>query len=151
MHFADWDDSIHLDENQQKRIKSAAKADLTPIDIDKIHECGTFGGRHGTYHTTLQQCDCYDFSTRGIPCKHMYRLAYELGLIRINGVKSDPSAVITKDGIAVKDQADKERITALIDGLSEESQDAVLKVLLEIKNINKKAALSWAIDYLLGM
>ena len=81
----------------------------------------------------------------------MYRLAYELGLIRINGVKSDPSAVITKDGIAVKDQADKERITALIDGLSEESQDAVLKVLLEIKNINKKAALSWAIDYLLGM
>ncbi len=34
-----------------------------------------------TYHTTLTQCDCVDFKINGNPCKHMYRLAMELGLL----------------------------------------------------------------------
>lgn len=34
-----------------------------------------------TYHTTLTQCSCMDFKIKGNPCKHMYRLATELGLV----------------------------------------------------------------------
>lgn len=31
------------------------------------------------YHTTLTSCTCPDFAERQLPCKHMYRLAEELG------------------------------------------------------------------------
>lgn len=31
------------------------------------------------YHTTLTSCTCPDFKERNVPCKHMYRLANELG------------------------------------------------------------------------
>ena len=34
-----------------------------------------------TYHTTLESCDCPDFQNRHCTCKHMYRLAMELGLL----------------------------------------------------------------------
>ena len=34
-----------------------------------------------TYHTTLESCDCPDFQNRHHTCKHMYRLAMELGLL----------------------------------------------------------------------
>lgn len=34
-----------------------------------------------TYHTTLETCDCPDFQNRHHTCKHMYRLAMELGLL----------------------------------------------------------------------
>jgi len=32
------------------------------------------------YTTSLLNCDCEDFKRRNIPCKHMYKLAYELGV-----------------------------------------------------------------------
>lgn len=36
---------------------------------------------NNTYHTTLESCDCPDFQNRHHICKHMYRLAMELGLL----------------------------------------------------------------------
>uniref|UniRef100_UPI0028A2CD53 SWIM zinc finger family protein n=1 Tax=Oscillibacter sp. TaxID=1945593 RepID=UPI0028A2CD53 len=33
------------------------------------------------YHTTLYKCSCPDFSRRNIVCKHMFRLAMEVGLL----------------------------------------------------------------------
>lgn len=36
-------------------------------------------GRDGTYRVTLSDCECVDFYRRQLPCKHMYRLALELG------------------------------------------------------------------------
>ncbi len=35
------------------------------------------------YDTSLSACDCYDFQERKMPCKHIYRLAVELGIIEI--------------------------------------------------------------------
>jgi hypothetical protein len=35
------------------------------------------------YDTSLSYCDCFDFQERALPCKHIYRLAAELGLIEI--------------------------------------------------------------------
>ncbi len=36
------------------------------------------------YTTSLLNCDCEDFKRRNLPCKHMYKLAYELNVIDEN-------------------------------------------------------------------
>ena len=36
------------------------------------------------YITSLSNCECEDFKKRHFPCKHMYKLAYELGIIDEN-------------------------------------------------------------------
>lgn len=35
------------------------------------------------YDTSLKTCNCGDFQYRKLPCKHIYRLAVELGIIEI--------------------------------------------------------------------
>ena len=32
------------------------------------------------YAVSLSDCECVDYERRGLPCKHMIRLAFELGL-----------------------------------------------------------------------
>lgn len=52
---------------------------LTVYDIDKEAQMGLIND----YHVTLEECTCPDFQynqARKKPCKHMYRLAMELGL-----------------------------------------------------------------------
>lgn len=39
-------------------------------------------GHDNVYDVSLLKCDCVDFQRRQLPCKHMYRLAMELGLIK---------------------------------------------------------------------
>lgn len=34
-----------------------------------------------TYNVRLDRCDCMDFKERHLPCKHIYRLALELGIV----------------------------------------------------------------------
>ena len=38
-------------------------------------------GGQGIYHTTLYKCTCPDYSYRHQPCKHMYYLAVDMGLL----------------------------------------------------------------------
>lgn len=33
------------------------------------------------YKVSLENCDCEDFSKSGLPCKHIYKLALELGIV----------------------------------------------------------------------
>ena len=74
-----WAD-VHSEPDQAKRAKRAYEADNTPLSVDRDNLRGTFQGSHGRYDTTLEQCTCVDFVRRKLPCKHMYRLAIELGL-----------------------------------------------------------------------
>lgn len=76
-----WDAEIHLTEHATKRIKSAKSAQLTPIKIDKEEMYGYFRGSHGHYETWLDECNCNDFKRYSLPCKHIYRLAIELGIL----------------------------------------------------------------------
>lgn len=99
MHFnEEWDSSIHSDPEQIKRQKSAVIARLTPITIDSVSCSGTFkGSRASFYSTTLNSCTCVDFSRRGLPCKHIYRLAHELNQFNLGDsvssvVPVEPSA-----------------------------------------------------------
>lgn len=89
--------AIHSEPDQQKRITSAKKAENTPLTIDKNSAVGSFSGSHGVYSTTLETCNCADFSNRNKPCKHIYRLAIECGLIDAGAFYSDRNAVKSPD------------------------------------------------------
>lgn len=81
-----WDAAIHTTEHAAKRIKSAKSAELTPIKIDKKEMYGYFRGSHGHYETWLNECSCNDFRRYKLPCKHIYRLAIELGFLNEKAV-----------------------------------------------------------------
>lgn len=78
--WSKWSD-IHGLPDQQKRIASAKKSACTPVSLDPSTCTGIFKGSSGTHTTSLDHCSCVDFNRRKLPCKHMYRLAMELGLL----------------------------------------------------------------------
>lgn len=48
--------------------------------LDTEAETAVIIGRtESAYSVSLEECDCSDFERRGLPCKHMIRLALELG------------------------------------------------------------------------
>ena len=75
-----WD-GCHDTTDQQKRIASATTASCTPVFITPEESSGNFQSSRGNYETTLEHCNCGDFIRRHQPCKHMYRLAMEFGLL----------------------------------------------------------------------
>lgn len=82
MTFGNWNEQIHEDPEQVKRLQKAQKADTTPDSIDLELQTGIFkGSGKKPYVATLDSCTCGDFIRRQVPCKHMYRLAMELSLI----------------------------------------------------------------------
>lgn len=84
MTFGNWPDELLHDSEQKKRMVSAASTKTKPQSIDTLNQSGTFVGSAATpYTTTLNTCTCVDFIRRKLPCKHMYRLASELGLFVI--------------------------------------------------------------------
>lgn len=72
---------IHSAPGQEKRLDSARAAACTPLQVSQCGGTAEFKGSGGVYHTSLNSCGCEDFRSRNLPCKHMYRLALELGLI----------------------------------------------------------------------
>lgn len=76
----------------ERRHKAALSGELTPLELKKSEKCGIFAGSEGNvYETSLSECTCPDFAINGgqIPCKHMIRLAMELGEIPDDGIVSD--------------------------------------------------------------
>lgn len=75
-----WPEELHLADDQIRRQKSALEKKLTPVSINREAETGIFKGSKGeTYEVTLENCTCGDFRRTKKPCKHMYRLAMEVG------------------------------------------------------------------------
>lgn len=66
------------------RLYHALDENITPASEIRIE--ATFLSNHDNslYVTTLNSCTCRDFryNTHGKPCKHMYALAWQLGIIR---------------------------------------------------------------------
>ena len=78
---------IHQSAEQLSRQKSALK--LNVENINKEEKTGIING----YTVTLDECSCRDWIIRRLPCKHMYRLAHELGIFELKGtVKNDKNA-----------------------------------------------------------
>jgi len=84
IHFGEWDDEVHLEEKQKRSIERARKWDCAPVpgSLDKEDQRCVFHGDHGDYDVSLGRCNCGAFRGKA-PCKHIYRLAAELGLIDI--------------------------------------------------------------------
>lgn len=82
--WPDWDNSIHCDESQINRQGYAITYPFT-FNINKKTKTARFSSTSilPYYDTTLSSCTCADFQERKLPCKHIYRLAKELGIIDI--------------------------------------------------------------------
>ena len=79
--FGPWPEHP-ADADEEKRLASAQQSKTTPTSIDKEHETGVFyGSGKDPYQTSLASCTCNDFVRRKKPCKHVFRLAMELGII----------------------------------------------------------------------
>lgn len=103
--WPDWEPSIHADEAQISRQGRAMTYPFS-FDIDKESQTARFSSTSDLpyYDTSLNKCNCGDFETRKLPCKHIYRLAVELGIIEI--IKR-PSGGYDKDKVAaIKNSTD---------------------------------------------
>lgn len=75
-----WPASLHDSSEQQDRQLRARSAQCIPLGISHKNKLAVISSaeEQRTYLTSLGDCQCPDFVIRGLPCKHMYRLAYEL-------------------------------------------------------------------------
>lgn len=82
--WSDWDYSIHCDKSQTDRQGRSITYPFT-FKINKYSQSARFSSTSELpyYDTTLSSCTCMDFQERKLPCKHIYRLALELGIIDI--------------------------------------------------------------------
>ena len=80
--FGPWDASIHALPEQIRKIDRARKAETSPSSTDPSTFTGVFpSSGQNPYYTSLDSCTCPNFRINKLfPCKHMYRLAMELGL-----------------------------------------------------------------------
>lgn len=85
-----WNNAeLNNNEEQIVRQLNARSNKCRPLSISIDERKGTFlGSDRSTYETTLDNCTCKDFSFRKLPCKHMYRLAHELGFFRLDKISS---------------------------------------------------------------
>ena len=70
--------SLHSEADQLKRVKSALNLKMDFVDFE-AHK-----GKIKNYDVSLDKCTCVDFGLRRKPCKHIYRLAIELGIFNAN-------------------------------------------------------------------
>ncbi len=124
-----WKPEIHTADHALKRIKSAQSAKLTPLKFEPENSCAFFQGGHGQYTTFLDSCTCMDFQRSKKPCKHIYRLAIELGLMDIDA-KSDKNAIVTPKAkrISLDETID------LVESFSENAQRELLTIAANIRS-----------------
>lgn len=91
MSFFSSDDSLHKGEDQLKRIKSALKLKMDSVDFE------TQTGHIKDYDVSLDRCTCMDFGRRRKPCKHIYRLAIELGIFKADSDNPKTISPSTKE------------------------------------------------------
>ena len=81
MTFGNWDCSTHESYEQIKRIAFSQRIKPANVSINSADEAARIVGTDGIYTVTLNNCTCYDFESRQLPCKHIYRLAFKLGYL----------------------------------------------------------------------
>ena len=76
-----WSPSLLNSYEQEKRRKRSHSVNLLSLDRKKARATflSTNSWEQNIYTTSLDMCTCPDFEERHMPCKHIYRLAKELG------------------------------------------------------------------------
>jgi len=90
--FNNPNDELHLTPAQLKSRIAAKKIKASDITMNADHSCDISGSSPEPYHVTLDSCTCQDFQYNkktAAPCKHIYRLASELGVMDLP--KPDPA------------------------------------------------------------
>lgn len=78
--FGSWDVSIHGADGQDLRFDRAMFQNIVIRSYDPAAGSAEILGTRGeSYETTLDTCTCEDFQRRGLPCKHIYKLALARG------------------------------------------------------------------------
>lgn len=120
--FGEWDSGLHTLPDQIKRIATAKKKETTPSSVNREDETALFpGSGKRPYETSLSSCTCGDFFRRHLPCKHIYRLAMELGTFDADfekGVNKNLSLSI-------------QEVAAILENFSDEVQLFILDMLRE--------------------
>ncbi len=95
--WAKWPLEIHQNQPQLERQERASSPYYSPLSLSPDKGSALFLGNYGNYNTTLLKCDCEDYKRRLLPCKHMYRLAYELDVFMLDDVQTvpDPSTLMS--------------------------------------------------------
>ena len=76
-----WKNEIHSEKKQVIKQKKAIESECKPKKINEDDFSAIFiaSKDNSYYETYLSECTCPSFKRELVPCKHMYRLAYELG------------------------------------------------------------------------
>ena len=103
--WPDWDLSIHA---EQAQIDRQGRSTTYPFSCDVNYETKTAICSSTSdlpfYETSLSSCTCYDFQARHLPCKHIYALAAELGVVEI--IKRAPGGYDKEKLDAIKANGD---------------------------------------------
>lgn len=124
------------DASTPRLVSSYAKApgaDLTPLPgtLDKENGIAVFAGRHGNYTATLAGCPC---GSNPKPCKHMYRLAMELGIMS-GALSNNPTEAENRYSANESDQVSLRDAVSALENLGEPAQLFLKDVLLRISDI----------------
>ncbi len=91
------EENVHAHYEQKARQKRALDKGLSLIFVDTTAKTALFqGSAKDPYKTSLHECTCIDFQMRNLPCKHIYRLMHELGLIDLESLFPLPNKEILK-------------------------------------------------------
>ena len=99
INFGNWDEALHDDYNQVKRMASSQLIKSKNSTVHKDTQTAEITGRDDTYNVTLNSCTCFDFKSRQLPCKHVYYLAHELGYLDILPKTNREAAAAFKDNL----------------------------------------------------
>lgn len=64
MNFGNWDENIHNDYQQIKRIVTMQQIKSANVTVFPEKQTAKIIGRDGVYDVTLNTCTCIDFSMR---------------------------------------------------------------------------------------
>lgn len=130
VNFGGWPPGIHSDFEQVKRIESGKKLKKKIVALDKEGQRIVIQGSAAEpYQATLQECTCADFAIRQAPCKHMYCLAMELGLL-------DGLPVYDKRSASYDPDSELKRYRSLYES-GQISADAYVKVCSALAKLKK--------------
>lgn len=112
---------LHEETGQVNRQKSALKLNVQSVDNTSKT------GRINDYAVSLEECSCRDFSLHHKPCKHMYRLAYELGLFSLPGQAVNDASVKNSN----EKKKSKAHMIELASRLNDEEKQVLYSVMYE--------------------
>lgn len=98
MNYDDYYSVKRISAAQKIKDSAVLSEDLTPGQESAVIQ----GSAADPYQVTLESCTCPDFHRTGAPCKHMYKLMLDAGLLTLPVLKKkkdrtfDPVAEIKR-------------------------------------------------------